>query len=203
MALRLSICAACLAVSIGAFACNSSNQNEPAFAPSSDQPGYAARYPDELTSTRGRFSEHEAKARESMGKFAGYPDELQNPSWPDVVAVYQAADSAGHTAEYVHRAKEVQHVAQFFNDEKAEINKKVGGAAQYAAKQKGCDADLSGANATRRIASSTIARTRSASPIARSSRSRRTTSATRAISCASRSKRPSARWKRSSPKPTP
>ena len=62
-----------------------------------------------------------------------------------MVVVYEKADAAGHSSQYVERAKESKHVAQFFNEEKGEINKKVGGACSYAAKQKGCDADVGGA----------------------------------------------------------
>lgn len=121
------------------------NDNTPIAAPSSDQPGYAARYPDELAKARTRFAEDESRARSTMGKFAQFPAELDKPSWPDVLKVYEAADAAGKSQEYVERLHETDTVATFFSDEKAEINKKVGGAAQYTAKQKGCTVELFGA----------------------------------------------------------
>jgi chromosome segregation ATPase len=124
--------------------CQNQQQTE-LVSPSSDQPGYASRYPDEMSATRGRFSELESRARRSMGTFAGFPDELNKPNWDDVLAVYNAADAAGHSAEFVERAKETETVQTFFTEEKQEISMKVGGAANYTAKQKGCNAELSGA----------------------------------------------------------
>ena len=99
------------------------NDNTPIAAPSSDQPGYAARYPDELAKARTRFAEDESRARSTMGKFAQFPAELDKTSWPDVLKVYEAADAAGKSQEYVERLHETDTVATFFSDEKAEINK--------------------------------------------------------------------------------
>ncbi|GMV12458.1 MAG: hypothetical protein HS104_15935 [Polyangiaceae bacterium] len=124
------------------------NENTAITAPSSDQPGYAARYPDQLAKVRGRYSEQEGRARRAMGTFAQFPGELDKPSWADVLKVYEAADAAGKSAEYVERLHESNAVADFFTEEKEEINKKVGGAAQYTAKQKGCTVDLYGTTTT-------------------------------------------------------
>jgi hypothetical protein len=44
----------------------------------------------------------------------------------------------------VARLEESEQVARFFEEEKGELEKKVGGAAQYAVKQKNCDADVYG-----------------------------------------------------------
>ena len=42
------------------------------------------------------------------------------------------------------RLEETERVARFFEEEKGELEKKVGGAAQYAVKQKNCDVDVYG-----------------------------------------------------------
>ncbi len=141
MSSRLSWAA--LAVFALVVACQK-NDSTAIASPSSDQPGYAARYPDELAKARARFSEDEGRARRSMGAFAGFPAELDKTSWADVLKVYEAADLAGKSQEYAERRQETDTVATFFSDEKAEINKKVGGAAQYTAKQKGCTVELFG-----------------------------------------------------------
>lgn len=119
-------------------------ENTAITAPSSDQPGYAARYPDTMAKVRGRYAEQESRARRAMGTFGQFPAELDKPSWPDVLKVYEAADAAGKSSEYVSRLHEANTVNEFFTEEKEEINKKVAGAAQYTAKQKGCTADLYG-----------------------------------------------------------
>jgi chromosome segregation ATPase len=111
----------------------------PEGASASNQAGYAERYPDTLAKTRGKLSEREGKARESMGKFSAYPDELDKPDWEGVGKVYELADEAGKSQAYVDQVHEAEMVAGFFEDEKEEISKKVAGAAAYAAKQKGCD----------------------------------------------------------------
>jgi hypothetical protein len=76
--------------------------------------------------------------------FAKYPDALSNPSWPDVLAVYNAADEAGKSADYVEELEHARAVTQFYVEEKDELNRRVGGAAQYAVKQKECDVEVSG-----------------------------------------------------------
>lgn len=114
------------------------------FSPSSDQAGYAARYPEEIAKARARHSEDEASARRAMGTFAQFPAELDKTSWDDVLRVYDAADAAGKSQEYVERLHETNTITGFFTDEKSEIDKKVGGAAQYTAKQKGCTVELYG-----------------------------------------------------------
>src|SRR5262245_27951033 len=116
---RLTLLAAltCLPILSGC----TKDEQAPLTTPSSDSQAYASRYPDTLASARGRFSEDEAQARTNMGKFGGYPDELDKPNWPDVITVYEKADAAGHSAQYAERAKESKHVAEFFNEEKAEI----------------------------------------------------------------------------------
>jgi hypothetical protein len=113
-------------------------------SPSSDQPGYAARYPNEIAKARARHSEDEGRARRSMAAFARFPAELDKTSWADVLRVYEAANDAGKSQEYVERLHETNTVFDFFADEKSEIDKKVGGAAQYTAKQKGCTVELYG-----------------------------------------------------------
>ncbi len=113
----------------------------PVIASSAGQEGYAARYPDELSQARERFTLEEAKVRELTLKFSDYPGQLDKPDWNGVLVVVQSADQAGGSSAYVSRAREVENVRSFFKDEKEEIEKKVGGAANYSAKQKGCDVD--------------------------------------------------------------
>lgn len=141
MSSRLTFIALCLVASLGG--CQKQGDAR-ITTPSSDQAGYATRYPDAIAAVRVRYAEAEGKARSTMGAFGSYPTELDKPAWADVLEVYKAADAAGHSDEYVKRLHEANTVTEFFGEEKAEINKKVGGAAQYTAKQKGCTVELFG-----------------------------------------------------------
>lgn len=122
----------------------SSQKSEAAYASSAGESGYAERYPDALSSERGQLAAHESKAQQIVAAFSTYPDALQNPNWQDVSTVVDQADAAGRSGGYVESLEESEQVARFFEEEKGELEKKVGGAAQYAVKQKNCDADVYG-----------------------------------------------------------
>jgi chromosome segregation ATPase len=56
----------------------------------------------------------------------------------------KSADAAGRSYAYVEQIRRVDGAFAFFSAEKDEITKKVGGAAQYVVKKKGCDVEVSG-----------------------------------------------------------
>lgn len=134
--------AACLGLTAAA-AC-SNQKPEPQVASSAGMEGYASRYPNKLAATRGRFDQQESKSRQLTGAFATYPDQLDKPNWSDVATVVDLADSSGRSSAYVERAEADENVSDFFDDKKDKIEKKVGGAANYAAKQKSCNVELYG-----------------------------------------------------------
>jgi hypothetical protein len=116
---------------------------EPQVASSSSLPGYATRYPQELGAARESFGQDEAAAEKAFGDFATYPDQLSNPNWQTVLDVYDLADTDGRSNSYVERLEQDQAVTTFYTDEKPELKKRVGGAAQYAVKEKKeCDVDV-------------------------------------------------------------
>jgi hypothetical protein len=129
-------------LSLGVAAC--SKQPPPLTASSADQGSYALHYADSLASARAELSTIEKQMDSAQTDFAKYPDALSNPSWPDVLAVYNAADEAGKSADYVEELEHARAVTQFYVEEKDELNRRVGGAAQYAVKQKECDVEVSG-----------------------------------------------------------
>jgi hypothetical protein len=118
---------------------------EPQIASSAPEAMYAADYPEALSRTMEDINAAETKTKEITGKFSGYPDALKSPPWPKVVEIVNLADSSGRAHAYVEARREVDDARAFFDAEKDEINKKVAGAAAFAAKQKGCDVDVSGA----------------------------------------------------------
>ncbi len=123
------------------FACASSKL-EPQMVSSAGLPGYSIRYPAALTTTQSAFDAEEQDAEKLSGEFATYPDHLSNPNWATVRDVYQLADTDGKSSDYVERVEQSQDVASFFNEQKPEIERRIGGAAQYALKDKQCDVDV-------------------------------------------------------------
>jgi len=126
----------------GSVAC--SKQSPALYGSSSGQGSYALKYVDSLTATRQEIAAVEAQVEAARAELPTYPDSLSETSWPDVKAVYLAADEAGRTGGYVEEVERSQVVARFYVDEKEDLNRRVGGAVQHAAKEKSCDADLYG-----------------------------------------------------------
>ena len=120
---------------------------EPKIASSAPEAMYATDYPDALSRTTEAINAAETKTKEAAGKFAGYPDELKDPPWPKVAEVVDLADASGRAYAYVEARREVDGARAFYEAERDELVKKVAGAAGFAAKQKGCDVDVSGAAA--------------------------------------------------------
>ena len=132
-----SIAFALLLIPAFGLGCNQREAPEPQIASSAGESGYAARFPSELSAARGELQTDESNLNMLTGKFPSYPAELDKPDWNRVLTVVDKADQAGRSESYVSRAGETQVVQRFFDEEKDEINKKAGGAAQYAAIQKG------------------------------------------------------------------
>jgi hypothetical protein len=132
-------------LSLGAAAC--SKQEHPLTASSASEGTYALGYVDSLGAARGEEAAIESQVDAGSTALATYPDALSSPSWKDVLVVYQAADGAGRSSAYVEELEKDQAVAQFYVDEKDDMNRRVAGAAQYAAKQGKCDAEVAGPTA--------------------------------------------------------
>lgn len=113
-----------------------------AYASSANESGYAERYPAALLATRTEFASSETRAREIISAMPNYPSALSAPDGQQTLAVVTRADAAGKSASYGEQMSEQAHVSRFFSEEKDSLNGKVGGAAQYAAKQKECTVDV-------------------------------------------------------------
>ncbi|AUX23841.1 hypothetical protein SOCEGT47_043710 [Sorangium cellulosum] len=118
---------------------------EPEIASSATQSGYAGRYPAELQAAAASFSEREDLAKRATDQLDAYPDQLEEPDWKEVLDVIEQADAAGRSHDYVERVRAVDGAVAFFNDNQDELTRRVSGAAQYVVKQKGCEADVTGA----------------------------------------------------------
>jgi hypothetical protein len=114
------------------------------YASSADEPAYAERYPGKLASARARFENDDKEVGKILPEFSKFPDELDKPAWPVVASVVDEADQAGKGWDYAAGMSEQQAVRDFYEQEKQPIVQKVGGAADYAAKQKQCEVELYG-----------------------------------------------------------
>jgi len=135
---RVFVVAALAAASLSAC----SSQPTPTFASAAGESSYAERYPANLLALRTEYAADEERARKIMADFPSYPGALTAPNPDAYQGVVVRADAAGKSGAYAEQAAENQSVERFFTDEKDNLNQKVGGAAQYAAKQKDCTADV-------------------------------------------------------------
>lgn len=131
-----------LALLVAALSSGCSQRPQPAFASSANESAYAERYPAALLSARTEFADDESKARELMGNFSKYPGQLTAPDGEQTLAVVERADAAGKSGSYAQAMTDQAAVSRFWSEEKDGLNQKVGGAAQYAAKQKECTVDV-------------------------------------------------------------
>ncbi|HET7541896.1 MAG TPA: hypothetical protein VFK05_18605 [Polyangiaceae bacterium] len=131
-----------IALFVTAFSSACTTQPAPAFASAANESGYAERYPSALLGARTEFATDETRAREIFADFPKYPGALTNPDGEQVSEIVTRADAAGKSGAYGRQMEEQSHVSRFFSQEKDGLNQKVGGAAQYAAKQKECTVDV-------------------------------------------------------------
>jgi hypothetical protein len=134
-----------LLIGLGLTAGCGPRQEEPLVASSADQAVYAVRYPDALKAVLEDFNKREEEANAVLGEVPSYAQALDNPDWGQVLEVVDAAVVAGRSQAYAERMREVRHVHTFFDEEKDELNRRAGGAAQYAAQQGGCNVQVGGA----------------------------------------------------------
>ena len=119
-----------------------SSQPAPVFASSGKESSYAEHYPASLLALRTEYASDETHAIEIFSGFSNYPGALTAPDGQQVLGVVTRADAAGKSGSYAEQMAEQQNVGRFFSEEKDSLNQKVGGAAQYAAKQKECTVDV-------------------------------------------------------------
>ncbi len=120
---------------------------EPEYASSANHSHYARDYPEKLNAVTTGFTERRAEARKLLGELGAAPGKLKDPSWPHVLEIVDRADEDGRSHAYVGRLRRVEGASAFFEAEKDEINRKVGGSVAYTAKKKGCDEAIAGAAA--------------------------------------------------------
>lgn len=131
-----------IAVILTALLSGCTTRPAPAFASSANESTYAERYPTALLDVRTEYANDETRAREIFGSFGTYPGALSAPDGELVSGVVSRADAAGKSGSYARAMGEQAQVTRFWKEEKEGLNQKVGGAAQYAAKQKECSVDV-------------------------------------------------------------
>lgn len=117
----------------------------PAVASSASQPAYALTYTDDLAADQKALADGEASEKQAAAGFGAHVDDLKKIDWAKVKRIVDEADASGKSAAYAEAHVASTAVADFWRDERDVIDAKVGGNAQYAAKQASCTADVAGA----------------------------------------------------------
>jgi hypothetical protein len=117
----------------------------PVVASSASQPAYAITYTDDLAAESKAIADNEAAEKTTSAGFGAHVDELKKIDWQKVMAIVKQADASGKSSAYAQAHVESTAVSNFWRDERDPIDAKVGGNAQYAAKQASCTADVAGA----------------------------------------------------------
>ncbi|MFI5301535.1 MAG: hypothetical protein ACHREM_25890 [Polyangiales bacterium] len=124
-------------------------KQETRVASSSGLAGYAVDFPIELDRTFTSFEGRQDEVRAILERLATYGDQLKSA---DAIAVARrvvnAAEDSGRAWAYVERAHEVEGVGVFMDEEGKTISGRIGGAAQFEAKKKECEANVYGAAAS-------------------------------------------------------
>ncbi len=132
---------------LGGAAC-SQPKPEPQVASSSNQANYALDYPGELDHATAGIAAEQDELKTILGRLDGYLDALKDPKSIAVAQdVIVTADESGRSYGYVERARELEGVNGFFDSEGNDIGNRIAGSANYAAKQKSCEANVGGAAA--------------------------------------------------------
>jgi hypothetical protein len=119
---------------------------EPEIASSAGEASYAKGFPARVGGAVDEFGKAQLEVDALSGAYGGYRAELKGDVDGETVAeMFEQADQVGRSRAYVDNQDGLEAVRAFYADEQAELKKKVGGAAQYVAKQKGCDAEVGGA----------------------------------------------------------
>ncbi len=95
-----------------------------------------------MHSAQNEMDERERASREAFAKFAEYPAQIPAEHHALAREILAIAADEGRSQDYVRAAFETELVERYFDEEKQVFQTKVGGAAQYTAKQAGCKADV-------------------------------------------------------------
>jgi len=121
---------------------------EPEIASSATEPSYAQDYPAAVAGEADAFGKGQVELDRLADGFKKYPDELEGDvRWEHVAEVLEQADRVGRNRAYHDSIHDLAAVRRFYDDEREPLARKVAGSAQYAAKEKGCEADVGSAAA--------------------------------------------------------
>lgn len=133
-----------LAVILLAVGC-AGNNHAPETASSSSNPAFAQLYAGELDKLVVRIEAQREAASGSIAKMEQFAVQL-GPSDPETVAhLYLMADEEGRSEAYANQQNEGLVILTFFTEEDLSLSQRIASSTEYAAKQKGCDVQLTSA----------------------------------------------------------
>jgi|HubBroStandDraft_1064217.scaffolds.fasta_scaffold00886_9 hypothetical protein len=119
----------------------SHNDQGPVLASSAGEPAYALGYADELGASVTASSDGPQQEQKLTSGFGARIDALKKPDWDLVRAVVDQSDATGKSADFFDAHGEVDGVRTFWQAEKATIDARVAGGAQYPLKDAPCTSD--------------------------------------------------------------
>lgn len=108
-----------------------------------DQRSSALSIPKRVDRANKNIRGHETKAKEKIATLPTAADKIADTDWALVLEVVEASDDAGKDGGYAAEMRDLEIAQAFFEDEKDDFTKKIGGAVQASAK--GCEVDAWGA----------------------------------------------------------
>jgi hypothetical protein len=129
-----------LTAALVAVGCESKNDKRPPEAPdNTDHVSYANEYPAEVDAVTGDIDDGKAKAAEQCGKFAGYADEIKEPTdYGKVSDVVEASAQSGKSGEYARRARENRAMDRMLAEDDGAFGRQISGSVHAAATQDNC-----------------------------------------------------------------
>lgn len=118
------------------------NNRGPELASSSSNPAYAQHYAAGLEQLVVRIDAQRQAATGSIKRMAQFAVQV-GPSEPETVAgLYLMADQEGRSEAYANQQSDALVILSFFTEEELSLSQRIATSTEYAAKQKGCDVEL-------------------------------------------------------------
>lgn len=131
-----------ITASVALAGCAARPQAAPELAPSVGEASFALAFPSSLHNLVSTFEAREAELRKILGTLPSFPADFSAVEKPSLRAMVEAANREGREAGYVDARRQFDAASDFFADAREDLTRKPAGAAQFVARQKGCEVEV-------------------------------------------------------------